>query len=89
MNNTVTALTLEVQKDNWAETRLKEETLSTELNENEVVLRVDKLALTANNISYAASGDSLDYWGFSRLTTVWGESRRWVGVKLLHPIIQR
>lgn len=64
MNNTVTAITLEVQKDNWAETRLQEETLSTELNENEVLLRVDKLALTANNISYAASGDSLDYWGF-------------------------
>jgi hypothetical protein len=29
-----------------------------------VVMRLEKFALTANNISYALSGDFLDYWGF-------------------------
>ena len=29
-----------------------------------VVMRLEKFALTANNVSYALSGDLLDYWGF-------------------------
>jgi len=72
MSNQVNVKTLEVRRDNWAETRIKEEIISTELQENEVLLRVDKLALTANNISYASSGDSLDYWGFFPADEGWG-----------------
>lgn len=30
----------------------------------EVLLRVDRLALTTNNITYAAFGDAMGYWGF-------------------------
>lgn len=37
-----------------------------------VVLRLDKFALTANNISYAVSGDFLDYWGFYPAEAGWG-----------------
>ena len=29
-----------------------------------VVMRLEKFALTSNNVSYALSGDFLDYWGF-------------------------
>ena len=64
--------TFEVQKDNWGETRVVEETLDGSLVENEVLLRVDRLALTANNISYAATGDSLGYWGFFPAEAGWG-----------------
>lgn len=35
-----------------------------ELAEGEVLLGVDRFALTANNISYAATGDLLGYWNF-------------------------
>jgi hypothetical protein len=65
-------LTLEVRKDNWAQTRLVSESLDTELAESEVLFRVDRLALTANNISYAASGDALGYWGFFPAEDGWG-----------------
>lgn len=34
------------------------------LKEGEALLRVDRFALTANNISYAATGDILGYWRF-------------------------
>jgi NADPH:quinone reductase-like Zn-dependent oxidoreductase len=65
-------LTLEVRRDNWAETRLLTEAMDEALAENEVLLRVDRQALTANNISYAASGDELGYWRFFPAEDGWG-----------------
>ena len=65
-------LVLEVRRDNLGQTRLLTETLDTNLAEHEVLLRVDRQALTANNISYAASGDALGYWGFFPAEDGWG-----------------
>jgi hypothetical protein len=56
--------TFEVEKDNLQKTRLTTSTIAMPLGENEVVLKVDKFALTANNISYGVAGDSLGYWRF-------------------------
>ena len=64
--------TFEVRKDNWSETRVLGEAPAAELAANEVLFRVDRLALTANNISYAATGDSLGYWGFFPTEAGWG-----------------
>jgi len=72
MPETITARTLEVRKDAWQQTRIAEETLSTELAEGEVLFRVGRLALTANNISYAGAGDLLGYWGFFPAQEGWG-----------------
>ena len=72
MNEKITANTLEVRKDNWSDTRVITEPLPETLEENEVLFRVDSQALTANNISYAASGDSLGYWGFFPTEEGWG-----------------
>ncbi len=65
-------LTLEVRKDNWAEIRVLREPLPTELAENEVLLKVDRQALTSNNITYALVGDTLGYWGFFPTEEGWG-----------------
>ncbi|MEM9257359.1 MAG: DUF2855 family protein [Pseudomonadota bacterium] len=67
-----TMLTLEVDKADWKTTRLLEEPLNAALGEGEVLLRVDRLALTANNISYAGAGDLLGYWGFFPADEGWG-----------------
>ena len=40
--------------------------------DSQVVLAVESMALTANNISYALSGDFLDYWGFFPTEPGWG-----------------
>lgn len=64
--------TLEVRKDKWSETRLVHAPLPTALDTNEVLVRVDKFALTANNISYAGAGDLLGYWGFFPAEEGWG-----------------
>ncbi|MEH6590683.1 MAG: DUF2855 family protein [Halioglobus sp.] len=68
----LTVTTLEVRKNSWSDARIKTESLDTELKESEVLFRVDRQALTANNISYAAAGDSLAYWGFFPTDEGWG-----------------
>jgi NADPH:quinone reductase-like Zn-dependent oxidoreductase len=68
----LTVTTLEVRKDRWADTRINTESMDTQLKENEVLFRVDRQAVTANNISYAASGDSLAYWEFFPADDGWG-----------------
>ncbi|MDX1736030.1 MAG: DUF2855 family protein, partial [Halioglobus sp.] len=72
MDNANHSLTLEVRKDDWAQTRVVEEALPSALEEGEVLLRVDRQALTANNISYAGAGDMLGYWGFFPAEEGWG-----------------
>jgi hypothetical protein len=64
-------LVLEVKKSDWAETRFVEEPLP-KLGAGQVLFRVDRFALTANNISYALSGDMLGYWRFFPAAEGWG-----------------
>lgn len=66
------AKTLEVRKDNWAQTRVTCSPLETDLADNEVLFRIDRMALTSNNISYASSGDLLAYWEFFPAADGWG-----------------
>ena len=63
---------LEVNKGNLAETRMYTLVISETLEPNEVVLAVDRLAMTSNNISYAVAGEMLDYWGFFPTDAGWG-----------------
>jgi NADPH:quinone reductase-like Zn-dependent oxidoreductase len=72
MSSVATMKTFEVRKDDWAATRVVEEPLDSALSSGDVLFRVDRLALTANNISYAATGDSLGYWGFFPAEEGWG-----------------
>jgi hypothetical protein len=54
--------TLEVRRDEIGTTRLLVEDV--ELDDGQVRLRVDRFAVTANNITYAVFGDMLGYWDF-------------------------
>ena len=51
------------------------------LNAGEVRVRIDKFALTSNNISYAAFGEAMNYWAFfpvsAEATTHWGRIPAW------------
>ena len=68
----INSSTLEVRKDNWGDTRIQEDAIEDTLAENEVLFRVDRAALTANNITYASTGDVLGYWGFFPTEEGWG-----------------
>lgn len=69
----MTLRTFEVRRDDWTRTRVVEAPLP-DLRAGEVLLRVDRFALTSNNVTYAAMGDALDYWGFfpSGAPSDWG-----------------
>lgn len=72
MTETIQVSTFEVLKDDWAKTRIAHEETSLDLEDGELLFRVGRLALTANNISYASTGDSLGYWGFFPAEAGWG-----------------
>ena len=55
--------TLQVRKDDLKTTRLVT-TEDAPLAPGQVRVRVDSFALTANNITYAAFGEQMDYWQF-------------------------
>jgi hypothetical protein len=48
----------ELRRTRWVEEA------SAALREGEVRLQIDAFALTSNNITYAAFGDAMNYWGF-------------------------
>jgi|GEM_PF-6454692 len=50
-------------RSNIAKTQM-EKTDIAELAEGEVLISVDKFALTANNITYGVAGDTIGYWQF-------------------------
>lgn len=60
-----TTVTLEVRRDSVGDTRLITESHGPgSLEPGQVRLRIDRFAITANNITYAVFGDMLGYWDF-------------------------
>ena len=48
-----------------------------ELDPGQILLRVAKFALTANNITYGAAGDTIGYWRFFPARDGWGRIPVW------------
>src|SRR5262245_34026429 len=65
-------LDFQVQKSEWKTTRFAEAPAPSELAPGQVLFRLDRFALTANNITYALAGDSLGYWRFFPAPDGWG-----------------
>src|SRR5512133_3371064 len=59
----MTTLDFLVRKDQLASTELRSMP-ELPLSDGEVRLRIDKFALTSNNITYAAFGEAMNYWSF-------------------------
>lgn len=69
-----------VRKDQLTTTELRS-TPQQPLADGEIRLRIDKFALTSNNITYAAFGDAMNYWSFFPVTApdgaAWGRIPVW------------
>jgi hypothetical protein len=61
---TDTSTTLEVLRSDISNQRVVDDALPDTLADGEVLLAVDRFALTANNITYCGVGDMLGYWRF-------------------------
>ncbi|MEC8426990.1 MAG: DUF2855 family protein, partial [Pseudomonadota bacterium] len=55
-----------VNQEKFSDTQTQQQVLSTadELQDGQVLLKVDQFAFTANNVSYAAIGKAFHYWDF-------------------------
>lgn len=74
-----TLTTLQTRKSALGETRLVERPLDPALQPGEALLKIDRFALTTNNITYAALGDAqLKYWShFPTGDAGWGHMPVW------------
>lgn len=66
----------QVRKDNIRETRWHEYDAPA-LEDGDVLLAVDTFAITANNVTYAAFGDAMQYWNFFPADDGWGRVPMW------------
>ena len=65
-----------VRKDRIGDTELRE-TPAAPLQDGQIRVRVDKFALTSNNITYATFGEAMNYWGFYPADSGWGRIPVW------------
>lgn len=66
------SLDFSVRRDDWKTCRFTTADLPATLPPGHVLLGVDRFALTANNITYALTGDMLGYWTFFPAEEGWG-----------------
>ncbi len=71
---TTTVTSLEVKRDDLHTARVLTKPL---VADGKTVLRIDRFALTANNITYAAFGDSMSYWAFFPASEGYGHIPVW------------
>jgi hypothetical protein len=62
---------VEVRRKAFGETRVTTHP-APDLAAGEVLARIERFALTANNVSYALSGDMIGYWKFFPVEEPWG-----------------
>lgn len=69
----------QVRRDDLGETRWIDAPARTgeDLEPGQVLVDIDRFALTANNITYAVTGDSIGYWGFFPAPDGWGRVPVW------------
>jgi hypothetical protein len=68
--------TLEVRKDDLARTRISERETPA-LKDGEILVKIDRFALTANNITYGVVGEKIGYWKFFPAEEGWGVIPVW------------
>ena len=78
MNNSVTVTRLLTCKNALNQSRVDTIEQPLPLGDGEVLLKIDRVALTTNNITYAAFGDAMQYWDFFPTQDPdWGHMPAW------------
>jgi uncharacterized protein DUF2855 len=72
----MTAWDLLVARDDLTKTRL-DDIATPSAGPGEVVLKLDRVGLTANNVTYAVLGDSMSYWKFFPAEDGWAHVPLW------------
>ena len=67
---------LAVDRDDLARTTLLEQAVP-EVGDGDALLRVDRVGVTANNVTYAVLGKAFRYWDFFPTAPGWGVVPLW------------
>lgn len=65
-----------VSRNNIQETRAEQLELGP-IADGQVLLEIERFALTANNVTYAVTGDTLGYWNYYPVDDDWGRVPAW------------
>jgi len=71
------SVTLLTDRSNIRNLKLEERDLAAEPTAGQALLKLERFALTANNISYASAGESMGYWNFFPAEPGWGKIPVW------------
>lgn len=67
-----------IEKSNVSHTKIVEKTIdSAYLSADQVLLKIDTLGFSANNVTYSVFGDKMGYWGFFPADETWGIVPMW------------
>ena len=66
-----------IRRANIREIKFEDVETIEELRPNQLRLKIDQFAFTANNITYAATGEMLKYWDFFPASDGWGKVPVW------------
>ena len=78
MNDTITITRLLADKLALNHSRIDTRTMSLPMGKGQALLKISRVAITTNNITYAAFGDAMQYWGFfPTQDDAWGHMPVW------------
>lgn len=78
MSDSLTVTRLLTNKRTLGKSRIDTVEMPLPLQEGEVILKINRVAITTNNITYAAFGDAMQYWGFFPTADPdWGHMPAW------------
>ncbi len=87
----INALDFVVKIDNLQETTTIEKNYPAQLTANQVLLEIEKIAFTSNNITYGVVGEKMNYWSFFPTQPGYGIIPSWGFAKVIntkHPDIK-
>jgi hypothetical protein len=90
MSETQSGAAILVRRDDLRQARLEHFDLPLAPQPGEILCRVERFALTANNITYGVFGDQIGYWRFFPAEAPWGRIPVWGHARVLasgHPQI--
>jgi hypothetical protein len=72
----MSAFDFEVARKDLRQCRIAEAAVP-QIQDGQVLLRIERFALTANNVTYGVFGDSMQYWQFFPAAEGWGRIPAW------------
>ncbi|WP_299440308.1 DUF2855 family protein [uncultured Aquimarina sp.] len=88
---TINALDFTVKIDKLQKSQFVAKTYSDELSSNQVLLEIEKISFTSNNITYGVVGEQMNYWNFFPTQSGYGIIPAWGLANVIisnHPDVQ-